>query len=86
MKQKTLQKLPRRTRLNLEKATNEQVFNELSRLMINNRNRNSATRAEIARYFDCSFNKATRIVNQFIMDGKITRDAQVDNLFWLVVE
>lgn len=76
----------RKSRLDLDKSKSEEIFNDLAKFMINNRNRNSATRAEAAKYFDCSFNKATRMLNGFVSDGKLTRDAQAENLYWLVLE
>lgn len=75
-----------RTRLNMEKATQDQIFNDLTNFMINNKNRNSATRSEVKHYFDCSFNKTTRIINSAVLFGKVKRDHEVEDLFWLVLD
>lgn len=74
------------TRLNLEKSTQDEILNDLTNFMINNKNRNSATRSEVNRFFNCSFNKSTRIINSAIMCGKIRRDHEVEDLFWLVLD
>lgn len=85
-KRKKVAQLQRRSQLNLEKTSPEELFNELAKFMVQNKSRNSATRAEVAKYFDCSFNKATRILNSFVSEGRISRDTEAENLYWLVLE
>jgi len=79
-------KTAKRTRLDLETASQYDVLNDLIEFMINNRNRNSATRSEVKHYFNCSFNKATRILHGAVMMGKVKTDHEVDDLYWLVIE
>lgn len=76
----------RKSKIKLDEASSEKVFVEVTKFMMNNRYRHSATRAEIAKYFNCSFNKATRLLNGFVSEGKLTKDPQADNLYWLVLE
>lgn len=78
---------PRRTQLNIEKATSEQIFNELAKFMVANpKGRNSCTRNEAAKYLGCTTNKATRLIKSFVGEGKLIKDVDVDDLYWLVVE
>ncbi len=72
--------------LNQGKATEEQLFNELAGFMVNKISKHSVTRGELMKYFDCSSNRATRILNTFVLSGKLTKDPDAYNLYWLVVE
>lgn len=73
-------------RFNVDSASPEEIANKVTKFMVNNKNRHSATRSEIARLFDCSINKATRILNSMVSAGKIKRDFQAENTYWLNVD
>lgn len=87
MRRVVLKPVPKRTQLDIETATSEQIFNELAKMMVNNpKGRNSCNRNEAANFLRCSTNKATRLLKSFVLEGKITRDNDADDLFWLVIE
>lgn len=87
MRRVVLKPAPKRTLLNVEKATSEQIFNELAKFMISNtKGRNSCNRNEAAKFLNCTTNRATRLLKSYVLEGKITRDADCEDLFWLVVE
>lgn len=87
MRRVVLKPTPKRTQLNIETATSEQIFNELAKMMVSNpKGRNSCNRKETADFLKCSTNKATRMLKSFVLEGKIKKDNDVDDLFWLVVE
>ncbi len=75
-----------RKQFNVDTASREEIANKVAEFMINNKNRHSATRSEIAKLFDCSINKATRILNSMVSTGKIKRDYQAENTYWLNVD
>lgn len=84
---KVLLKQLKKTSIDVETATSEQIFNELAKFMINNpKGRNSVNRKETADFLRCSTNKATRLLKSFVLEGKIKKDNDVDDLFWLVIE
>jgi len=87
MRRTIVKPVPKRTPLNIEKATSEQIFNELAKFMINNpKGRNSCNRNEAAKFLNCTTNKATRLIKSFVFEGKLRKDTDVDDLYWLVVE
>ncbi len=53
--------------------------------MTNNRFRNSATRDEVAEFFEISKNKATRLLKSFAVEGRIHKDADATDLYWIEV-
>lgn len=59
-------------------------FNMIAKFMVSNKNRNSATRHDIQKLFKCSPTLATRAMNRYVNEGKLTRDAVNINLYWLV--
>lgn len=87
MRRVILKAAPKQTLLNVDKATSEEVFNELAKFMVGNpKGRNSCNRNEAAKFLKCTTNKATRLLKSFVLEGKITRDSDVEDLFWLVIE
>lgn len=74
------------SQLKLETATSQEIFNELAKLMIHNKNRNSATRIDVEKFFKCTGNKATRILKAMVNEGRLTKDHKSQGLFWLVME
>lgn len=87
MRRVILKPAPKRTLLDIETATTEQIFNELAKFMIANpKGRNSINRNEAAKYLNCTTNKATRLIKSFVLEGKLRKDNDVDDLYWLVVE
>jgi CTP-dependent riboflavin kinase len=72
------------SQLKLETATSQEIFNELAKLMIYNKNRNSATRTDVEKHFRCTSNKATRILKKMVTEGRLTKDRKSQGLFWLV--
>lgn len=78
--------MKKQTRLDVFKDDINDIFNELTKFMVNNKNRNSITTGEACKFFDCSQNKATRVLNGFVLDGRLTKDLYSDNLYWLRTE
>ena len=74
-----------RSRLNIENADRESIYNELIRFMTNNRLRNSATRDEVAEFFDITRNKATRLLKSFALEGRIRKDSDAVDLYWIEI-
>lgn len=87
MRRVVLKPAPKRTLLDVDTATSEQVFNELAKFMISNpKGRNSVNRNEAAKFLNCTTNKATRLIKSFVGEGKLRKDSDVDDLYWLVIE
>ena len=68
---------------NLDSASRDEVTNRVIKFMVGNKNRHSAKSAEIAKHFDCSVQKASRILNGLVAAGKLRRDYHVENLYWI---
>jgi DNA-binding IclR family transcriptional regulator len=81
MRKKASVKLP--TSVDISKKTDEEVFNLIAEFMVHSQNRMSAKRSEIAQYFNISYQKASRILNMFTSQGRLKRDHEVDDLYWL---
>ena len=73
--------------LEKNKAEEQELLNELSKFMVERKNnRHSVTLSEVKSFFDCSATKATRLLHGFVKSGRLTRDPNVETLYWLVVE
>jgi hypothetical protein len=55
-------------------------------MISNPKGRNSCDRSEASKFLNCTGNKATRLLKSFVLEGKIKRDREVEDLFWLVLE
>ena len=86
MKKKITNSYRRQSQLKLEKASGQEIFNETARFMISNKNRNSATRCEIEKFFRCTSQKATRLMSRMVNEGRLTKDQKNKDLYWLVTE
>lgn len=71
------------SRLNIDTAEREEIFNELAAFMINNKYRNSATREEVAQYFNITTNKATRLLKSFCSEKRVNADTNTEHLYWI---
>lgn len=65
------------------KLRNEEKLNMIIHFMLNNKTRDCATTAEIAKKFKMSTSSALRYLKNFTNSGDLIRDNENSNLFWI---
>ena len=62
---------------------NEEKLNKIIHFMLNNKTRDCASTAEVAKKFKMSTSSALRYLKHFTNSGDLIRDNDNSNLFWI---